>query len=243
MPGLREIVRSSIGRKLINGLTGLLLCAFIVGHLIGNLLLVVGQEAFNEYTHFLEHLGHGLVVPVAEVGLVLLFLSHAVAGIQVWLTKRRARSPGYVKVADAGGPSRKTLASRSMIVTGSVLLAFVIVHVAMFRLELWAGAPYETMIDGERARDLYALVVDWFQNPAVVAAYVAVMVLLGVHLRHGFWSAFQTLGATNPKYLPFIYAFGIVFAVVMAVGFLFLPIYLHLFVDPAAGAGAITGGG
>lgn len=241
MAGLRDVVRSSIGRKLINGLTGLLLCGFIVGHLIGNFLLIVGQEAFNEYTYFLEHLGHGLVVPVAEVALAALFLFHAVAGIQVWLTKRRARSQPYEKTANAGGPSQKTLASRSMIVTGSIILVFVILHVSMFRIELWAGAPYDTTIDGEHARDLYSLVVDWFQNPAVVFAYIAVMVLLGVHLRHGFWSAFQTLGANNDKYMPLIHGVGIVFAVVMAAGFLFLPIYLYLFVDPVAGA--MTAGG
>lgn len=242
MPSAKEILRSSIGKKLVNGLTGLLLCGFIVAHLIGNLLLLVGRDAFNEYAHFLHTFGHGFVVPVAEVGLVLLFGVHAIAGVQVARDRRRARPQRYSKRADAGGRSRKSLASSSMIITGVVLLIFVIGHVAMFRFGVGAMREYApVMIDGHESQDLYALVVDWFKVLPVTGAYVAVMLLLGMHLRHGFWSAFQTLGANNPKYMPMIYGTGIAFAVIMAVGFLALPVYLYLFADPVAG-GAMTAG-
>ncbi len=242
MPSLRDVARSSIGTKLINGLTGLLLCGFIVGHLAGNLLLLVGPRAFNEYAHFLHSFLHGAFVPMAEVGLVVLFLAHAVAGIRVALLRRRARPRGYVKVGNAGGPSQKTIASRSMIVTGLVLLVFVIVHVGMFRLGIGAPRSYPNVsIDGESARDLYSLVVDWFKLGPVVAGYVLVMLLLGTHLRHGFWSAFQSLGLNHPKYMPLIYGVGIAFAVLMAVGFLAIPVYIYLFVDPATGANLVAG--
>ncbi len=239
MPSPSAVLRSSVGKKLISGLTGLLLCGFVAGHLVGNLLLLVGPEAFNEYAHFLETFGHGYAVYVAEAGLILFFLAHAWSGIRVRLDKRKARGSRYSKVGDAGGPSRKTLASQSMLITGVVLLIFIPLHVWMFKFGPGLAEGYATTVDGEPFRDLYALVVDWFQNPLVVGAYVTVMVLLGTHLWHGFWSAFQSLGANNPKYAPLIRTIGMAFAVLIAVGFLFLPIYLY-FVDPAAAAGAHT---
>lgn len=241
MPSLSAVLRSSVGKKLINGFTGLLLCGFIVAHLAGNLLLLAGPEAFNDYVHTLETLLHGAAVPIAEAGLIVVFLAHAIAGIQVSLAKRRARPSRYECVGNAGGVSRKSLASRSMIVTGIVLAIFVPLHVWMFKLGPGIDAGYATTVNGEPFRDLYRLVVEWFQSPLVVAAYVGVMLLLGTHLRHGFWSAFQSLGANNAKYMPFLYAAGITFAVVMALGFLILPIYIYLFVDPAVGGHTMTG--
>lgn len=241
MPSLGSALRSSIGKKLVNSFTGLCLCGFVAGHLVGNLLLLAGPEAFNEYAHFLETVGHGLVVYVAEAGLIAVFVLHAVAGIQVALDRRRARTGRYAKRGDAGGASRKTLASRSMILTGIVLLIFVPLHVWMFKFGPGLEAGYATTVDGEPFRDLYRLVVEWFQNPLVVGAYVAVMLLLGTHLRHGFWSAFQSLGAANPKFMPLIHATGVAFAVLIAAGFLLLPIYLYLFVAPASPSVMVTG--
>lgn len=241
MASLGNVLRSSVGKKLVNGFTGLCLCVFITGHLVGNLLLLVGAEAFNEYAHFLETFGHGYAVYVAEIGLIAVFLMHAVAGIQVALDRRRARSSGYAVRGNAGGASRKTLASRSMIFTGVVLLVFVPLHVWMFKFGPGIEAGYATTVDGEAFRDLYRLVVEWFQNPLVVGAYVAVMLLLGTHLRHGFWSAFQSLGATSPRFLPLINAVGLIFALLVAVGFVLLPIYLYLFVDPAVSGSLVAG--
>lgn len=241
MPSLSAAFRSSVGKKLVSGLTGLLLCGFIIIHLAGNLLLLVGAEPFNGYAHLLETLFHGAFVPIAEVGLVAVFLFHAFAGIQVALDRRKARPGHYQRVGNAGGPSHKTLASRSMIVTGLVLAVFVPVHVWMFKLGPGIDAGYATTVNGEPFRDLYQLVVDWFQNPLVVAVYMAVMVLLGTHLRHGFWSAFQSLGANNPKYMPAIYAVGVAFAVIMALGFLILPMYLYLYAGAGAGGHMMAG--
>lgn len=241
MPSLSSVLRSSVGKKLISGFTGLLLCGFIVAHLAGNLLLLVGPEAFNGYTHTLETLFHGAAVPIAEAGLLIVFVAHAITGILVARDKRTARPQGYELVRNAGGVSRKSLASRSMIVTGIVLAVFLPLHIWMFKLGPGVDAGYATTVDGESFRDLYRLVVEWFQNPLVVTAYVGVMLLLGTHLRHGFWSAFQSLGANNAKYMPLLYAVGIAFAVVMALGFLLLPIYIFLFVDPTVGGHTLTG--
>ncbi|NKB89281.1 MAG: succinate dehydrogenase [Acidobacteria bacterium] len=242
MAGLTDITRSTVGKKLLNGLTGLLLCGFIVSHLTGNLLLLVGREAFNQYAYFLHSLGHGAVVPIMEVGLVMLFGAHAISGISVARSRRRARPDGYKKSANAGGTSRKSLASRSMIVTGTVLLIFVILHVAQFKLGWGQLRDYpDVMIDGHASVDLYSRVVDWFNWAPMVGLYVVVMLMLGNHLRHGFWSAFQTLGANNPRYENLINTAGMLFAAAMAVGFLLIPIYIFLFVEPTAGSSLAAG--
>lgn len=241
MPSFRDAARSSVGKKLISGLTGLLLCGFVASHLVGNLLLLVGADAFNEYAHFLETLGHGYAIYGAEAGLIAFFVFHIVSGVMVALDRRRARPSGYKKRGNAGGASRKTLASRSMIITGVVLLVFLVLHVWMFKYGPGIEAGYTTTLDGETHRDLYRLVVEWFKIGPVTAVYVAVMLLLGNHLRHGFWSAWQSLGVNSPKYMPLIHRLGIAFALLIALGFLLIPVLIYLLVDPAS-AGLLAAG-
>lgn len=217
---------SSVGKKILTGVTGLALMGFIVTHLLGNLNLFAGSEAFNGYTETLHQLG-GLLI-VAEIGLVAFFLLHAVSAIQVWRDKNSARALRNTMVASKGGPSKQTAFSRSMIVTGSVLLGFVILHVAQFKYGVFGGLDYTTELDGKEVRDLYRLVAETFQNPAWVLLYTSVMLLLGAHLRHGFWSAFQSLGLLNPRIRPFAYSFAAVFAAAIALGFFVMPLYLFL---------------
>ena len=104
------------------------------------------------------------------------------------------------------------------------MFAFLIWHLLTFRF----GPHYTTTLDGKEVRDLYTLVVETFANPAYLVSYEIIMVLLGLHLRHGFWSAFQTMGVQNPKYARPIYAIGILFAVVIAIGVLAIPPYLYI---------------
>jgi len=217
---------SSVGKKLLTGVTGLALMGFIVTHLLGNLNLFVGSDAFNGYTEALHSFGPLLIV--AEVGLAALFLLHAVSAIQVWRDKKSARAIQNSVVATKGGPSKQTVFSRTMIVTGTVLLIFLIVHVAQFRFGLFGGLDYTTELDGKKVRDLYRLVFETFENPAWVASYMAVMLLLGAHLRHGFWSAFQSVGLLDPKLRPLAYSVGAGFALIIALGFFVMPIYLYL---------------
>lgn len=231
MSTARAGLRSSVARKLVNGLTGILAMLFIIAHLLGNLTLLGGSRAFNTYAESLHRLG--FLVYVAEVGLVLLFGIHAVTAIQVYLQKRESRRHAYAVVNTKGAPSRQTIFSRTMIVTGSVLLVFLVWHVIQFRFGAW----YTTSLDGHEVRDLYRLVYEVFQNPVWVVAYVVVMVLLGFHLRHGFWSAFQSLGALGPRARPLAYSLGAVFAVVMAFGFIVLPVYMLLFAQEPFPAG------
>ncbi len=216
---------TSIGRKIMTGLTGLGLVAFVVIHLAGNLTLFVSSESFNAYAHKLESLGPLLYV--AEIGLIAVFVFHIIFTIAVTMQNKGARSNAYKVKGDAGKPSRKSLSSQTMIYTGLVLGAFVIWHVWMFKFGPGVSEGYVEMHSGEPYRDLYKLVAESFQNIWIMGAYVAVMVLLGVHIRHGFWSAFQSLGAYHPRYTPIIYTAGIALAVLLAVGFLAIPLYFY----------------
>jgi len=227
MASFRSTAWSSIGKKVVTGVTGFLLFGFVCVHLLGNLTLLIPDhgKSFNEYAHFLEGLLHGWFLVAAEVGLIAAFLFHIVAGITVaWIDKRNARPEKYAVVKNAGGASRKGLASRGMIVTGLVLLVYVPVHVWMFKFAERESVTYHGVTMG----NLHEVVVEAFQNPAIALSYVAVMAILGVHLWHGFWSAFQSLGLTNDKYLPLIEGLGKVFAILLAVGFLLLPLYFLL---------------
>lgn len=208
------------------GLSGLLLIGFLIVHLLGNLALFVpdGGRTFNLYSHNLQ--GLQPLVNIARIGLLIFFVAHIITGIRFYLANVRARSNRYAVVASKGGPTRLSASSLSMIKTGIVLMIFVPIHVWMFSL----GTHYETIIDGQPVRDLYRLVVEKFSNPLIAFGYVAVMLLLGMHLRHGLWSALQSLGVMGQHRGPVIYAFGLVFAILLAGGFLVLPLYIHFLV-------------
>lgn len=222
---------SSVGKKVITGLTGLALMGFVVVHLLGNLTLFIGPHAFNEYAHFLETAAHGWLIYAFEIFLFVIFVFHMVSAVTVaWADKRKGRDKGYKYAKDAGGKSRKTLASRSMIYTGAILIVFVIAHIYLFKFN--GGNPHET--DQHGVKNLYKAVVTVFKGPGFTIFTVVAMILLGLHLRHGFWSAFQSLGWANDRYLPLLVRFALGFGVVLAIGFIVIPVYLYLSGDPNA---------
>jgi len=221
MDKLSLLVRSSVGRKLLNGLTGFFLILFIVAHLGGNLNILLGPDAFNGYAVKLWSLGP--LVYIIEIGLALVFLVHAFMGTTVFIDKLRGRPDGYKVFRSAGTPSRQNTASRTMIYTGVLLFVFLVWHLAQFRF----GPHYTTMYHGQEARDLYRLVVEVYSSATNVVIYEVLMILLGFHLWHGFWSAFQTLGVKNPKYTVPIHTIGYFFAVIVAFGFLTIPPYIY----------------
>lgn len=219
--------QSTVGKKIIMAITGLLMIGFLVAHLAGNLALFIPDngKSFNLYAHTLGQFGP--VLNVARVGLLIFFLFHIVTGVRVWLQNVRARRKGrYAVYASKGGPTKLSAASRSMITTGLVIMVFVPIHIQMFS----RGTYYPTMIDGVMMRDLYRLVVEKFNNPINAFGYAGVMFLLGMHLRHGFWSAFQSLGAMSKRALPVVYSIGIVVAILLAGGFFVLPLYVYFLV-------------
>jgi len=223
-----SIFNTSIGRKVITGLTGLGLIGFMIGHLAGNLTLFFGAEAFNTYAHKLHSLGPLLYI--IEIGLLAVFIFHIVYAIAVTAQNKGARKAKYANSGNAGKPSRKNLSSQSMIYTGIILMIFTVVHVVMFKYGPGMGSGYGYELHGEQVRDLHRLVVESFKNIWIVLGYSAVMILLAVHVRHGFWSAFQSLGAYHPRYTKLISGLGILLALTFGVGFLLMPVYVYFFV-------------
>lgn len=224
---LLSALTSQVGRKLLTGITGVLLVLFVISHLSGNLALLRSDPApFNQYTQTLH--SFGLLLIIVEVGLGLLILLHAYVGITIMQRKRAARKQGYDVVASKGGPSRQSLSSRTMAVTGIILLLFLVIHIVQMRFGPSISQGYSTMINGQEVRDLHRLVVEVFSNIWWVAFYVGVMIMLGFHLRHGIWSALQSLAAMKPRYSTAIYSVAFLLAVLLAVGFLILPIWIYI---------------
>lgn len=222
MPNLLQAATSQVGRKFLTGLTGVFLVLFIIFHLGGNLAIFGEPDAMNRYSMTLHELGP--LLWFARIGLLAVFLIHAWIGISIWLKKRKARPNKYEVYSSKGGPSKQSLSSRSMAFTGIVLFIFVILHVNTFAL----GDTGTVMIDGKETHDIKTLVIDTFQNSAGYAfGYAFVMLLLGTHLGHGIWSAFTSLGMKSKKLSAAMYTIGGILAVVFAVGFLFIPLYIY----------------
>ena len=219
MSSFRGVFSSSVGTKLLVGLTGLLLFAYLLLHLAGNLLVFAGQETFNEYSHML--ISNPLVVP-AEIGLMGVFLLHVYKTVTMWLRNRGARPVGYRKKTWAGHTSRKSLSSTTMIWTGLITLLFVGVHLQQFKFGAW----YQ--IGDPPIRDLYRTEAEVFTSPLWVGVYVFCVVLIGLHLRHGISSAFQSLGVDHPVYTKRLVAAGTILAVLIAAGFAVIPIWVYV---------------
>lgn len=220
MPTLWKFISSSVGTKVIIALSGLALFGYLILHLTGNFFLFLGPEALNGWGHTL--ISNPLVIP-AEIGLLLIFVIHVWKTALMWWDNRKARPDGYAEKRWADHTSRKNVGSATMIYTGAIVFAFVVVHVAAFKY----GAFYEPPEFEPGVRDLYQLVVGTFLNPAWAALYVLVMVLIGLHLRHGISSAFQSLGVDGPHFTPAVMRLGVVLAVLIGGGFAFIPIWVY----------------
>lgn len=222
MPSILKALQSQVGRKILTGITGIGIMIFVVLHLLGNLQLFSDTDAFNLYTYNLESLGW--ILYVLEAGLAVAFILHAWLGISIWLRRRKARPEGYEKYESKEGPSHVSWSSMSMIFTGIVLLVFIVIHINTFKF----GDTETITVQGQQMGDLKALVIDTFQDPLYAFGYTLVMILLGFHLGHGFWSAFTSLTMKNNEdNKGWVYSVGILFAILMAVGFLFIPLYIY----------------
>lgn len=221
MQPLTKKLWSSVGKKFIMALTGLAMVIFLIEHLSGNLLLFSqNPNPYNKYSHFL--LSFGWLLYIAEFILIVILAFHMISAISISLGKKKARPINYAKTANASGNSKKSIASTTMIYTGITLFVFIIIHLKTFKF----GPVYLTDVDGQEMRDLHGLVWEVFRKPGYVIWYVAAMIFLGSHLWHGFWSAFQSLGISHPRYTPIIYGAGILVALVLAVGFLGIPLWI-----------------
>jgi succinate dehydrogenase / fumarate reductase, cytochrome b subunit len=209
---------SSVGMKILIGVTGLALVLYLIVHIAGNLMVFGGPSLFNKYAYTLE--GNPLI-PVIEIGLLLIFLVHVYKTVTMFLSNQQARPTRYVMKKRADYTSRKSFASSTMIFTGLWLLIFIIIHVKAFRY----GTEYPW---AEGGRDLYRLEIENFANPLIVVFYVLSMLVVGSHLWHGASSAFQSLGLDHPHWTPRIRATGKILAVVIAGGFITIAIWAYL---------------
>ncbi|HOJ18785.1 MAG: succinate dehydrogenase cytochrome b subunit [Ignavibacteriales bacterium] len=203
---------SSIGQKFVMAVTGICLILFLVIHLIGNLMIFGGADAFNGYVGTLEHIKP--LIRVIEFILALIFLFHILNGVSLWLANKKARPVGY-KIN--GSSKNSSFFSRTMIVTGSITFIFLVVHLQT----IW----YKFNFSGGKEINLYEMVTDLFGYTWYSVFYLIAMILLGFHLNHGFQSAFQTFGWKHNKYTPLIEKTGTVYAIIMAVGFGSIPVY------------------
>jgi succinate dehydrogenase / fumarate reductase cytochrome b subunit len=232
------LLSSSLAKKYWMALTGLFLCLFLVGHLAGNLQLLMpfgsdAMYAFNEYAHFMT------TNPLIKVMSYLTYFSilfHAIDGFLLVYQNRKARPVKYQKF-DAGKNSSS--ASRMMAILGTFILIFIVTHMVNF----WARMHFDDMPTvpgkdgGEKLKDLYGIVIAFFRHPdyGIVATllYALSMVVLGFHLSHGFQSAFQSLGIRHKKYTPIIKKAGMAFAILVPLGFAVIPLYIHFALEGA----------
>lgn len=209
---------SSIGQKQVMAVTGLLLCGFLVTHMLGNFTLFIGPDAFNKYSHALTS---NPLIYLAEVGLAALFLSHIVMAFRVIIANKQARPTPYYSYKKSGRGG--TFASATMAYSGVIALIFLVIHIQGLKF----GTHYTTVIGGVEMRDIYKTTIEYFQDPLHIAGYIVAMIALGVHTSHGFWSAFQTLGLNHPKYMPKIQLLSTLFGFYVTIGFSVLPIFCY----------------
>jgi succinate dehydrogenase / fumarate reductase, cytochrome b subunit len=218
--GLREnrasFWGSTNGKKVVMAVTGAIMFLFVIGHLAGNLQIFEGPAKLNAYGHFLHSIGE-LLWPVRIVLLLAVGL-HITATVQLALLKKKARPVGYSRKEAIAS----SYASRTMYWSGPIVLAFVIFHLLQFT----AGYihPESQFIEG----DVYHNVVAGFQVWWVSIWYIFAVSLLGLHLRHGIWSMFQSLGFNHPRHTPILKSAAIVIAVVIVLGYISIPISVLL---------------
>ena len=210
MNWLASTLLSSIGKKLMMAITGLCFCGFLAGHLAGNLSIYLGKDAFNSYAEHLHSLGP--IITLVELGLLFLALVHVLTGTTLFYQNFfKARPVRYSVNKSAGG---RTIGSATMPYTGLILLIFIVLHLINFHFVDKTGTT------------IYQIVHSAFANFTYVVIYVFAMIVAAIHISHGLWSAFQTLGANHVKYMPFIKGLSYIFSIIIVLGFGFLPIYL-----------------
>src|SRR5687767_14122181 len=196
--------------------SGLVMLLYLVAHVVGNLKVFAGRESFNSYSEWIRTVGepavpHQTVLTIVRIVLIVSVIAHFWAAISLWRQAKRARPNGYVtKMAVA-----QSYASRTMCWGGVIVGLFIVYHI----LDLTMGVanpegpnttPYDRLVAG-------------FSNPLITAVYVIALILLGMHLRHGIWSATQTLGQSNKRREKTVNLFALVFSVVLIGGFLLVP--------------------
>jgi len=201
---------STIGKKAIMAVTGLILFGFLVVHMLGNLQVFIGREVMDHYAEAL-HGSPALLWTVRTILLISVAL-HIWASIQLTRIKKDARPVSYVKRTNVGS----SWASRSMMLTGPIIAAFVVFHL----LHLTTGTIHPQFVE----LHAYENLVSGFLVAPFALVYIAAMILIGFHLSHGTWSMFQSMGMSHPRYTPLIKKFASIFSWILVAGFISVPV-------------------
>ncbi len=206
-----------IGKKAVMAITGVMLFGYVVAHLAGNLqIFSSNREQINAYAAFLHNPNNLMALWAARTVLLAAVLLHIIASVQLWRLNGAARPVGYYKKADV--PT--SYAARTMIWSGPIVAAFIIFHI----LHLTVGSVLPLQEVGPNAPDVRANVIAGFQNYAISAFYIIAIVLLCIHLYHGLWSMFQSLGLSHPRYTPMLKKGAAVVAILIAIGNISIPL-------------------
>jgi succinate dehydrogenase / fumarate reductase cytochrome b subunit len=201
---------STIGKKAIMAVTGLILFGYLILHMLGNLQVYMGAEMMDHYAATLH--ANPALLYTARVILLISVILHIWSSIQLSAIKRAARPVAYVKP----GNVQSSLASRTMMLSGPLIAIFVVYHL----LHLTLGVVHPQFVELKA----YENVIHGFQQPAVAIAYIVAMIFVGMHLNHGIWSMFQSVGFNHPRYSPKIRKFASVFSWILIAGFISVPI-------------------
>ncbi|MEO8662285.1 MAG: succinate dehydrogenase cytochrome b subunit [Bryobacteraceae bacterium] len=215
--------QTTIGKKIIVAVTGIILFGFVAGHMLGNLQVFMGQEAMNAYGALLH--AEPAILWVVRLVLLAAVGLHILMSVQLALASREARPVGYQKWTSV----KSSYASRTMIWSGPIIGAFLVYHLLQFTVGVTGLDKFRTTeLHGHTIPLPYDNVVAGFQNPIVCVAYIIAMALLMFHLQHGIWSMFQTLGVNRPGLLPKLKAFAVAFSLLLFLGFSSIPVAVLL---------------
>lgn len=220
---MSKFLTSSIGKKVIMSLSGLFLIAFLCVHLTLNLFLIFDNqgELFNQGAYFMAT---NPVIKIAEPILALGFIIHIVWASILTLQNRKARPVGYAKSCQS---CNATWASRNMYILGALILVFLVIHLYNFWWNIKiTGTLSQVVVRGVEMEDTYKLVAGLFKSNIIYCiVYIIGSILLGLHLTHGFWSAFQSMGFSNDLWRKRLERLAYIFAIIFAVGFSIIPLY------------------
>ncbi len=231
---------SSIGKKLVVAITGIFLVLFLAGHLVGNLVIFLGPEPFNAYAHLLHTMLHGAGIWVFRIVMLVMITAHIIATIALTRQNRAAR-----KNYECQTTIQASKSSRTMILSGLTILAFVVYHLLHFTVR--AGNEYDNpeiysyLLDGKQVHNAWLMVIHGFSWFPATAFYVVAMTLLCSHLMHGVGSIFQTLGWRSQKSASLIKLISVGYAAFIWIGFISIPLAIYLFPDCFAAMASATG--
>lgn len=211
---------STVGKKYLMGLTGLVWAGFVFGHMAGNMTILISPDLYNQYGHAIT--SNKILLYGTEIALILSLIVHVALAVNLTISNRKAK--GTATMEKSKGDKKSSLASQTMIIQGSIILVFIISHLITFKY----GTHYDTTIEGVQMRDLARLMKEVFAQPLALLWYILSLLILSAHLKHGFGSIFQSFGLLHPSYQMPIKAASWGYATIVTLGFLSQPLYVFL---------------